>query len=228
MTDKNVPDSDSDVLESTNTGLLALASINDESAWIILVQIYAPVIYKRCRRDWNMPEEDAENIGQEAFKAVSKNLAGFKRQREGSFRKWLNVIVDNKCRDHWRKVNVAPAKGGSGAHDIIASVPDNVGLQIDDDDSEVELTGKAKLMREVMQQVKDMVKAEKWQMFWDVIVEDRDRRDTARKYGVSDNTVYLAVSRTRALLEREFEKLFDQQVNPPETGGASDDVCPAD
>lgn len=228
MTEKNVLDSDSDVLESTNTGLLALASINDESAWIILVEFYARMIYKRCRDDWKLPKEDAENIGQEVFKSVSRSIAGFKRQREGSFRKWLKVIVDNKCRDHWRKVNVAPAKGGSGAHEIIASVPDNTGMLNEDDDSDVELTGKAKLMREVMQRVKEKEKKEKWQIFWEVIVEDRDRKDTARKYGVSNNTVYLAVSRIRQRLEKEFEKLFDQEEGPSDVGGTSDGICPAD
>lgn len=211
MTERNV--SNSDHLESTNVSLLARVRSNEGVAWELLVELYAPVIYARCRQRWGLKPSDAENVGQEVFKSVSKSISGFRRKREGSFRKWLRVIIDNKCKDHFRKNPVAVGEGGSKWHDVIRSVPAPIDNDLEGSNAP-EIGEKAILMRQAMKMVQDEFSPRDWKIFWDIAVEDRDRKDTATKYDVSDNVVYLAISRIRKRLKLVFEDLLDDDIYP--------------
>jgi len=212
MTEKNV--SNSNNLESTNVSLLARVRSNEGVAWEILVELYAPMIYSRCRNHWGLKPADAENVGQEVFKSVSNSISRFRRQREGSFRKWLRVIIDNKCKDHFRKnpVGVGVGEGGTKGQIAIESVPD----RIDDllEESNAEVGEKSILMRQAIKMVQDEFSSRDWKIFWDIAVEERDRRDTAEKYEVSDNVVYLAISRIKKRLKVVFEDLLDDDIYP--------------
>ena len=177
----------------------------------MLVELYAPMIYSRCRRIYKLEPSDAENVGQEVFKSVAKSIAKFRRQREGSFRKWLRVIIDNKCKDFFRKKKLADAQGGSVAKQLIEEVPDDFDYgRLDDEESEI--SEKAMLMRQAMKLVQDEVSPRDWNIFWDIAVEERDRGDTAAKYEVPVNIVYLAISRIRKRLKVIFEDLLDDDI----------------
>jgi len=215
MTERDVISSGG--LESTNISLLARVQSNEEPAWELLVELYAPMIYSRCRRVHNMEPGEAENVGQEVFKAVARSIAKFRRQREGSFRKWLRVIIDNKCTDHFRKGKVAVAEGGSFAQTRIEAVPDPLAASAELDSEVEELSEKAMLMRQAMKLAQNEFSTQHWNIFWDVAVEERDRRDTAEKFKVSDNVVYLAISRIRKRLKVIFEDLLDDDIYPGET-----------
>ena len=211
MTETNV--SKSDELESTNISLLDRVRSNEGVAWEIFVELYAPMIYSRCRHQWRLNPTDAENVGQEVFKSISRGLTNFRRKREGSFRKWLRVIIDNQCKDHFRKESLAVAAGGTKAQGAIEAVPD----KIDNEplsDSQAEVGEKAILMRQAMKMVQDEFSTRDWKIFWDIAIEDRDRQDTAEKYEVSDNVVYLAISRIRKRLRIVFEDLLDDDIYP--------------
>ena len=210
MTEKNV--SDSKGLDSTNISLLNRAVCNEGPAWEILVELYAPMIYSRCRQRWRLSPADAENVGQEVFKSVSNSLRRFRRKREGSFRKWLRVIVDNKCRDHLRKVAVAAdVLGGTQAQDMIAAIPDEINdTPVESCDAEV--GERVILMRQAMKMVQGEFSARDWKIFWAIAVEEKDRKDTAEKFEVSDNVVYLALSRIRKRLKSTFEDLLDDDI----------------
>lgn len=214
MTDNSVFDSDALFLESTNLTLLARASSDDQRAWKLLVGLYLPLIYSRVRRRKGFNAQDAENICQEVLTSVARSLPKFRRQRDGSFRNWLYVITDNKCKDFLKKVNVAPAQGGSGAHEIIQSVEDNFDASEDEDN--VCLGDKALVMRQAMLIVKEKLKDKKWQIYWDVVVEGRDRRDTAKEYEVSIDTVYNTISRTNRKIKEVFQDLIDDDFYPAE------------
>ena len=213
MTEKRVYDSGG--LESTNISLLARVKSNEEPAWEMLVELYAPMIYSRCRRVYKLEPSDAENVGQEVFKSVANSISNFRRQREGSFRKWLRIIIDNKCKDFFRKNRIANAEGGSVAKKLIEEVPDDFDYEKLDDE-ETELGEKAMLMRQAMKLVQDEFSPRDWKIFWDIAIEDRDRGDTAAKYDVPVNIVYLAISRIRKRLKVIFEGLLDDDIYPCE------------
>lgn len=215
MTERDVNNSTGS-LESTNISLLARVKSNEATAWEMLVELYAPMIYSRCRRVYKMEPGEAENVGQEVFKSVARSIANFRRQREGSFRKWLRIIIDNKCNDHYRKGNAVVAEGGSVALKRIEAVPDHL-VPDDSDEQEIELSEKATLMRQAMKMVQNEFSERDWKIFWDIAVEDKDRQDTAQKFDVSDNVVYLAISRIRKRLKMIYEDLLDDDIFPGET-----------
>ena len=63
--------------ESTSTSLLRRVKAQDQQAWRQLVDLYGPLVYTWCRQS-GLREEDAADIGQEVFSAVSIHLSGFR------------------------------------------------------------------------------------------------------------------------------------------------------
>src|SRR5277367_2420601 len=88
---------------ATFRGLLERVRVDDEAAWHRLVDLYAPLVYRWCRRS-GLPEQDAADVFQDVFQAVATHIAGFRKEKESdTFRGWLRTITRNKIRDHFRK-----------------------------------------------------------------------------------------------------------------------------
>lgn len=73
----------------------------DESAWEDLVKLQMRRVYSICYRFTNS-ETDAQDLTQEVFIRVFKNLKSF-RAREGSFSVWLARLTRNLLIDHYRR-----------------------------------------------------------------------------------------------------------------------------
>jgi RNA polymerase sigma-70 factor (ECF subfamily) len=212
MTDDFVP---LDSPSVTSLTLLERARDNESDAWRLLVDLYCPLVYWRCRCRWNMVPADAENVGQDVFSAVARKLKDFQRGRTGSFRNWLLTITDNKCRDHLRKHSPdLLAAGGSVAKSILDNVPDEncTGNHPASEDSAELPTEQALLMRQAMKLVEHEFSHRDWQIFWCIAVENRHRQDVALQCGVSSNVVYLAYSRIRKRMREVFQDLIDDDL----------------
>ena len=194
----------------TSTSLTLLESVkhNDKDAWHRLVELYAPMIYSRCRRRWQLSPSEAENISQEVFTSVVRKISEFQRQRSGSFRKWLNTITDNKTKDHLAKIQTAAAAGGTAARELIENVAD----PFDDDENEQQLDGRCEVIQKAIQSVKNEFSERDIQIFWNVIVEGRYRSVVADDLGISPNTVYIVCSRIRKRLREIYEDLIDPDL----------------
>lgn len=214
MTDPNVnPDSPTN---ATSLSLLERVKHDENQAWESLVDLYAPIIYARCRSYWGLPAHESENIGQDVFASVARKIKEFQRERIGSFRKWIRVITDNKCRDFLRKQKLDFPVGGSEAKRKLEDLPEDIDDSISAED---EATERAILMRQAMKAVENEFSPRDWQLFWDVTVEDRNRQVVAADVGVSDNVVYLALSRIRKRLREVYVDLIDDEfLSPPVAG----------
>ena len=78
----------------------------DATDWHRLQGIYLPLIQRWLRRVPGLDDE-ADDLAQEVFLVVVRELPRFERRREGSFRAWLRNITVNKARTfskqrHWR------------------------------------------------------------------------------------------------------------------------------
>lgn len=206
MTDDSV--SSNSRPKSTSLTLLERARQNEEEAWKILVELYAPLVYQRCRKTWKLSAPDSENVGQEVFGAVARKLVDFQRVRTGSFRKWLRTIVDNKCKDFFRKEPNAAPIGGSNAKDLIENIPGDS----PESELETELSERATLMRHAAKKVEGEFSDRDWKIFWLITIENRDRQLTALDLGVSDNVVYLVCSRIRKRLKEIYQDLVDEDI----------------
>ena len=67
----------------------------DASDWGRLHDIYLPLITRWLRRIPGLGDE-ADDLAQEVFVVMVRELPRFERQREGSFRVWLRQVAVNK------------------------------------------------------------------------------------------------------------------------------------
>src|SRR6266513_3313212 len=104
--------------------LIARCRAGEAEAWDTLFDKYYPVAARfvfQLSADFN--HEDTEEICQETFLAVVRNLASF--QGKSSFQTWLLRVAANKALD-FRGKSRAEKRGGSAVHiSIDAGETDN-------------------------------------------------------------------------------------------------------
>jgi RNA polymerase sigma-70 factor (ECF subfamily) len=104
--------------------LLARCRQGESGAWDELFDRYYAATGRfifQLRSDISL--EDVEEIGQETFLAVVKNLASFHGQSQ--FQTWLFRIAANKARDHWERRNAV--KRGRGQPELSLDAQDDDG-----------------------------------------------------------------------------------------------------
>ncbi len=217
--------------EETSISLLQRAGLNEPEAWKLLVDLYCPLVYWRCRSHWKFKPADAEDVGQDVFEILARKLAEFQRQRCGSFRRWLLTITDNKCKDFLRKQPACyVASGGSEVWQTLQAVADPFPTVTHGEnnghgeENRVTPTSPptapptappcepALLMQEAIQAVENEFSTRDWQIFWQIAVENRHRQHVAEAFGVNCNIVYLAYSRIRSRLREEFQGYTEDQA----------------
>lgn len=206
MTDQFVPNTRA--IGETSPSLLERARRDDSDAWRMLVDLYAPLVYARCRQHWNLSPSETEHIGQEVFIAVARKLNEFERQRKGSFRTWLRTITDNKCKDHLARKQVAKAQGGSAARARLENVADT----IDRSDSNSRLDERALILQQAIKSIDGEFSERDLKIFWNIAVNEKHRQDVAAEFEVTDNVVYLAYSRVKKRLREVYEELIDEDL----------------
>ncbi len=101
---------------ATSRSLLDRVKADEAAAWDRLIGLYAPLVYRWCRRT-GLPEQETADVFQDVFQAVATHIGSFRKEKEGdTFRGWLRKITENKVRDHFRKVGREPTgEGGTEA-----------------------------------------------------------------------------------------------------------------
>lgn len=93
---------------STSPSLIRNARAGNEQAWSELVMIYGPLVL-RWTNKYRIDRADEEDIAQNVFLTVSKNLQYFGQDVEqNSFRAWLWTITRHKILDHFRAKRKLP------------------------------------------------------------------------------------------------------------------------
>jgi RNA polymerase sigma-70 factor, ECF subfamily len=82
----------------------------DASDWDRLQGIYLPLIRRWLARVPGLGDE-ADDLAQDVFVVVVRELPQFERRREGSFRAWLRRVTANRARVHHRRRRRIPAVG---------------------------------------------------------------------------------------------------------------------
>jgi RNA polymerase sigma-70 factor (ECF subfamily) len=109
--------------------LLARCRRGDAAAWNELFDLhYAPAARFIFQLAHDFTHEDAEEICQEVFLSVIKNLDSF--QGGSQFQTWLFRIAANKARDYRERRNAAKRGGGQLTVSLDAEDPEN-GLSLD-------------------------------------------------------------------------------------------------
>jgi RNA polymerase sigma-70 factor (ECF subfamily) len=113
----------------TEAELLARCRRGDASAWDELFDLhYAPAMRFVFTLGHDFTTEDAEEICQEAFLSVIRNLHSF--HGKSQFQTWLFRIAGNKARDYRERRVAAKRGGGQTTFSLQAEDPES-GLTID-------------------------------------------------------------------------------------------------
>jgi RNA polymerase sigma-70 factor (ECF subfamily) len=187
---------------ATFRGLLERVKVDDEAAWHRLIDLYAPLVYRWCRRD-GLPEQDAADVFQDVFQAVAIHIAGFRKEKEGdTFRGWLRTITRNKVRDQFRKSRREPAgEGGSEALVRLSALPEP---PPSDSDNSREEQADRRLFDHALGLIRGEFEPRTWQAFWLTAVEGRTPLDVSAELGMSPGAVRVAKSRVLHRLRDEL------------------------
>ena len=187
----------------TSLSLLDRARHHDEPSWQRLVTLYGPLVVYWCRRG-GARREDASDLAQEVFLAVSQGLERFERRGPGSFRAWVRGITRHKLLDCYRRAErQAAAAGGSTALERLLDIPDP---QPGSDEDADEMSG---LYRRALDLIRGEFEERTWQAFWLTAVEGREAPAAAAELGMSPVAVRIARSRVLARLRAEADHLID-------------------
>jgi RNA polymerase sigma-70 factor, ECF subfamily len=191
---------------ATSRSLLDRIKAGDEAAWDRLVGLYAPLVFRWCRR-WDLPEQEVADVLQDVFQAVATHIAGFRKDRAGdTFRGWLRTIARNKVRDHYRKLGREPGgEGGTDAQLRFAQLP-TAGTPEEDlaaeDDSDRHLFGRA------LEAIRCEFEDRTWRAFWRTAVDGLAPRDVAPELGMTPGAVRVAKSRVLRRFREELGELL--------------------
>jgi RNA polymerase sigma-70 factor (ECF subfamily) len=188
---------------ATSRGLMERVQVNDPAAWRRLVDLYAPLVYRWCRRS-DLPEHDAADVFQEVFQAVAAHIGGFRKEKEGdTFRGWLRTITRNKIRDHFRMAGrEPPGVGGTEAQLRLADLPADPASDTTGDPGEDR--AQRKLLERALGLIQSEFEPRTWQAFWLTAVDGRAAADAAAELAMTPGAVRVAKSRVLHRLREEL------------------------
>ena len=189
----------SGLLPDTSWSLLRSVQDGSPEGWRRIVDLYAPVVARWCRRS-GLQAADVENVLQDVFLTVARHLPTFRGDRgSGRFRAWLSTITRTRLSDHHRRTErEPPAVGGDEGRrleDVAAPGEDE---QVDPVFRDLEL-------RRAIDRVRAEVAPPTWDAFWRTAVEGRSAEDAAGALGLSPGAVRLAKLRVLRRLRRLLE-----------------------
>ncbi len=178
----------------------------DAEDWRRLHDIYLPMITRWLSRVPGMRGDDLPDLSQEVLVVLFKELPTFERQREGSFRKFLKLVVLNRARARWRDRQRRPHPvGGDATIDFFA--------QLEDPDSalsqEWDREHNEFVFKRLVAIVKPDFEPQTWEAFQEFAVDGIPAKQVAAKLAISENAVLLAKSRVLKRLRAESTGLID-------------------
>jgi RNA polymerase sigma-70 factor (ECF subfamily) len=185
--------SNAEMPNATSWTLINRIKVRDNDAWERLVILYTPFLHYWCRR-WGVSRADADDVLQEVFQAISKNLKNFRRERAGdSFRGWLRGIARNKVLSLGRRRD-PPAPGGTEFYRQSLLIPDPAAdARSDSDAADDEAVGI--LYEHALKIVRSEFEERTWQAFWRTVVDGQAPAIIADDLGVTAAAVRQAKSR---------------------------------
>jgi RNA polymerase sigma-70 factor (ECF subfamily) len=178
----------------------------DNDSWKRLVDLYTPLLL-RWLRQTGMDGADADDLLQEVFLAVIRELASFEHnQRRGAFRNWLRTILINRMRGHWngRRSNLQAANSREMSQTL---------EQLEDPCSDLnqiwDREHDASVVRRVLDLIEKDFTSSTWYAFQRVVLGGAKPAEVAAEMSMSVNSVLLAKSRVLRRARQEIDGLID-------------------
>jgi RNA polymerase sigma factor (sigma-70 family) len=169
---------------STRTSLLVdIHRLDDDRAWQTFVELYRPLLQRFAMRR-GLQDADARDATQNVLLAVSQAIRTFQYDpARGRFRSWLGTIVAHEVERQRRKV-LAPGQGQGGSGVFV--------LQHLEADALAEWTGEfnSHILDQVMRSIRPEFRADAWQAFELVWLDDRPTLEVAEQLDRTLGWVY--------------------------------------
>jgi RNA polymerase sigma-70 factor (ECF subfamily) len=175
----------------------------DASDWNRLQAIYLPLIGRWLGRVPGLGVE-ADDLAQEVFVVVIREIPRFQRQREGSFRAWLRQVTVNQVRTHRRRRNRRPTVGVDATDGFLQSLADpNSELA-----REWDIDHDRHVFEKLLAIVQPDFNTTTWEAFRRFAVEGLPATKVAEETGLTVNAVIQAKSRILKRLREEAGELL--------------------
>ncbi len=192
-------------METSVSLLQRLRHGRDDATWRRLDDLYRPLILKWLHRDPRL-RDDADDIAQDVMHVLIRELPGFQRQRNGSFRRWLRMITVHRVLTTLRSRNYRPQALGSPLEESPFS-------RLDDPNSDLSQIWDQEhdqyVLRRLLELIEPMFEPSTLTAFRRVVFEGEKPALVASDVGLSVNAVLLAKSRVLKALRQEAEGLID-------------------
>jgi RNA polymerase sigma-70 factor (ECF subfamily) len=192
-------------METSASLLERLSTRPDEAAWQRLDSLYRPLI-----RGWLLREPSLRNyvddLVQEVMTVLVRELSGFRRQRIGSFRRWLKTITVHRLQAHLR---------GRKRGTATAARLDNCPLadQLADPNSELARQWDEEHNRHLVRRLLELIEGEfaptTVAAFRRVVFDEATPAHVAADLGMTVNAVLVAKSKVLSRLRQESEGFLD-------------------
>jgi RNA polymerase sigma-70 factor (ECF subfamily) len=177
----------------------------DASEWRRLQDIYLPLI-----RSWlsHVPvlRDEADDLAQEVFVILIRELPSFERRRDGAFRAWLRQITINRIRAFCKAQQKQPLAGLGHEADQLLS-------QLSDPDSDLARQWDRDHDKHVFHKLLAIVQPDfepnTWQAFTRFALEGLPAARVAQELGMSESAVVQAKFRVLKRLREEAGDLID-------------------
>ena len=193
--------------------LIRQCMAGDQQAWQQLVVSQHRRIYGICYR-FTGSSSDAEDLTQDVFLKVYRNLASFDTQK-GSFQTWMATLARNLLVDHFRRTRLDRATDsldaglsndteGAGGATLVDRLADPRPSQ---EDHAAGLELKVRIQQALAQLSPELREAV---VFRDL--EDMDYKEIAQVLRIPEGTVKSRISRGRGELARLLQRIEGQVV----------------
>jgi RNA polymerase sigma-70 factor (ECF subfamily) len=192
-------------METSASLLQRLRDCPDEASWQRLDDLYRPLICRWLRRDPTLGDE-AEDLAQEILSVLVREVSGFRRQRTGSFRRWLRTITFHRLQWFQRNRRHRPQPvGGPPEQSPLAQLADPASEMSQIWDREHD----EHVIRRLLELLEQEFEADTLAAFRRVVFDEVKPAQVAVEMGKSVNAVLLAKSRVLQRLRQEAEDLLD-------------------
>ncbi len=168
----------------------------DRKAWQRFDDLYRPLIHRWVMRDAAL-HADAEDVVQDVMSVLVRELPQFRRERTGSFRRWLRTITHHRVLAFRHKAGRARGAG------------DGPLAQLADPNSELSQLWDREHDDYVLRRLLELLESEPpfelvtIRAFRAVFFDERKPADVAAELGLTVNSVLLAKSRVLKWLRQQ-------------------------
>jgi RNA polymerase sigma factor (sigma-70 family) len=174
----------------------------DQKAWNDFVDRYGRKVYG-CSRERGLQEADAQDVTQNVFIELARQMSGFEYRPTGSFRAWLRTITYRAWCDFLR------ARGRAAGEAVSDEALTQLASPASGEDllQSLEAECEREQMEEAMIRVRLRVQPQTWKAFVMTALEGRSGAEVGEALGLKVGTVWVARSKVTNMLREEIERL---------------------